>query len=137
MAANVTTHDLHVQPTITVRPGWPVRVLVSKDLVLQPWRGSWANLKLARLPDRTPVKVTILISPDLHQALGTYAELYAETYGAAEPVQELIPAMLANFLESDRAFILHRKKAKSSSPRSDQGRASANRSASKFPGRCA
>jgi type IV secretion system protein VirB10 len=35
----ITSRNLDVQPTITVRPGWPVRVLVSKDLVLQPWRG--------------------------------------------------------------------------------------------------
>jgi type IV secretion system protein TrbI len=31
--------ELDVQPTITVRPGWPVRVIVSKDLVLKPYRG--------------------------------------------------------------------------------------------------
>jgi type IV secretion system protein VirB10 len=30
---------LNVQPTIKVRPGWPVRVLVSEDLVLPPWKG--------------------------------------------------------------------------------------------------
>lgn len=35
----ITSRNLDVQPTITVRPGWPVRVLLSKDLVLQPWRG--------------------------------------------------------------------------------------------------
>jgi type IV secretion system protein VirB10 len=35
----ITGRNLDVQPTITVRPGWPVRVLVSKDLILQPWRG--------------------------------------------------------------------------------------------------
>ena len=35
----ITSHNLEVQPTLTVRPGWPVRVLVDKDLVLQPWRG--------------------------------------------------------------------------------------------------
>ena len=34
----ITSRDLDVQPTIKVRPGWPVRVLVNKDLVLQPWR---------------------------------------------------------------------------------------------------
>lgn len=27
--------ELDVQPTITVRPGWPLRVIVSKDLVLK------------------------------------------------------------------------------------------------------
>jgi type IV secretion system protein TrbI len=31
--------NLDVQPTITVRPGWPLRVIVAKDLVLQPYRG--------------------------------------------------------------------------------------------------
>jgi type IV secretion system protein TrbI len=35
----ITSHNLDIQPTIKIRPGWPVRVLVSKDLVLQPWRG--------------------------------------------------------------------------------------------------
>lgn len=30
---------LDVQPTLTVRPGWRVEVIVDKDLVLQPWRG--------------------------------------------------------------------------------------------------
>ncbi len=29
---------LNIQPTITVRPGWPLRVLVHKDLVLKPYR---------------------------------------------------------------------------------------------------
>jgi type IV secretion system protein TrbI len=28
-----------VQPTIRVRPGWPVRAVIHKDLVLKPWRG--------------------------------------------------------------------------------------------------
>jgi type IV secretion system protein VirB10 len=35
----ITSRNLDVQPTIRVRPGWPVRVIVNKDLVLQPWRG--------------------------------------------------------------------------------------------------
>lgn len=65
-----------------------------------------ADLKLAKLPDRTPVKLTISVSPDLHGALTAYAE----TYGREEPVAELIPAMLASFLESDRAFALSRIK---------------------------
>jgi type IV secretory pathway TraG/TraD family ATPase VirD4 len=34
----ITSRNLDIQPTIKVRPGWPVRVLVSKDLVFQPWR---------------------------------------------------------------------------------------------------
>jgi type IV secretion system protein VirB10 len=35
----VTQRNLDVQPTLTVRPGWPVRAIVHKDLVLRPWRG--------------------------------------------------------------------------------------------------
>ena len=69
-----------------------------------------ADLKLAKLPDRTPIKVTISISPDLHQALVDYAALYAEAYGREEAVADLIPAMLASFLESDRAFMRSRPK---------------------------
>jgi type IV secretion system protein VirB10 len=32
--------NLNVQPTITVRPGWPLRVIVHKDLVFRPYRTS-------------------------------------------------------------------------------------------------
>ena len=63
-----------------------------------------ADLKLPKLPDRTPVKLTISILPDLNQALCDYAALYAQAYGREEPVAELIPAMLSAFLDGDRAF---------------------------------
>lgn len=67
-----------------------------------------ADLKLPQLPDRTPIKLSISVLPDLHQALADYAALYAQTYGREESVAELIPAMLAAFLESDRAFVRER-----------------------------
>jgi len=35
----IVERNLDVAPTITVRPGFPVRVLVHKDLVLPPWKG--------------------------------------------------------------------------------------------------
>jgi hypothetical protein len=63
------------------------------------------DLKLARLRDRTPVRITFSATPDLAADLAAYARLYRETYGQEEPLAELIPAMLAAFLESDRAFI--------------------------------
>lgn len=31
---------LDIQPTITVRPGWPVRIIVSKDMILKPYGGA-------------------------------------------------------------------------------------------------
>ncbi|PZU58195.1 DUF2274 domain-containing protein [Sphingomonas sp. VDB2] len=68
------------------------------------------DLKLPKLPDRNPVKLSIAVMPDLHQALIDYAALYAKTYGRDEPVAELIPAMLAAFLESDRSFARNRTK---------------------------
>ncbi len=39
-----------------------------------------------------------------------YAALYGEIYGEAEPVPELIPAMLASFLDGDRAFARRRRR---------------------------
>ena len=30
---------LDIQPTLKVRPGWPLRVIVHKDLVLEPYQG--------------------------------------------------------------------------------------------------
>jgi len=62
------------------------------------------DLKLAKLPDRTPVKITVTVSPDLNRSLQTYAELYRATYGEQESVPELIPYMLEGFLEADRRF---------------------------------
>lgn len=35
----ITQRNLGIQPTITIRPGAPVRLVVHKDLVLAPWRG--------------------------------------------------------------------------------------------------
>jgi type IV secretion system protein VirB10 len=35
----ITEKNLNIQPTITIRPGWPVRVIVHKDLILKPYRG--------------------------------------------------------------------------------------------------
>ena len=63
-----------------------------------------AELKLAKLPDRTPVKLSLSISRDLSQALQDYGRLYAVSYGREEPVTELIPATLTSFLESDESF---------------------------------
>jgi type IV secretory pathway VirB10-like protein len=33
----VIDRELNVQPTITIRQGWPLRVLVNKDMILQPY----------------------------------------------------------------------------------------------------
>ncbi|RJT30937.1 DUF2274 domain-containing protein [Mesorhizobium waimense] len=68
-----------------------------------------SNLRLGKLPDRTPSKITITVSADLSQALKDYAALYRQTYGESETVAELIPFMLTGFLDGDRAFAKARK----------------------------
>lgn len=82
------------------------------------------DLKLAKLPDRSPVKITITVRPDLNGALQTYAELYRESYGEEETVAELIPYILQTFLDSDRelARTLREKGAEGEGDRSRQRR---------------
>lgn len=35
----IVARNLDVQPTLKVRPGWPLRIVVHQDLILSPWRG--------------------------------------------------------------------------------------------------
>lgn len=62
------------------------------------------SLRLAKLPDRTPVRMSVAVEPELASALGDYAEIYSATYGKAEKPETLIPAMLESFLGSDAGF---------------------------------
>lgn len=61
-------------------------------------------LKLPKLPDRTPIKITVTVNAALNQALHGYAALYRATYGETASVSDLIPFMLDGFLKSDPAF---------------------------------
>jgi hypothetical protein len=67
------------------------------------------ELKLAKLPDRMPVKITITLQPELNHALRQYAGIYRATYGETESVADLIPFMLTSFLDGDRGFAKARK----------------------------
>ncbi len=66
------------------------------------------NLKLAKLPDMTPSKMSVSLPPGLMADLTIYASLYEQTYGEKQAVSALIPSMLTSFLASDSGF----KKAK-------------------------
>lgn len=73
------------------------------------------NLRLAQLPDRTPVRISVSVDPELASALRDYVEIYRATYGTQEKPETLIPAMLESFLGSDAGFkrarrALHAKK---------------------------
>ena len=62
------------------------------------------KVKLARLPNRVPVKMQITLPPDLAARLRDYADLYAETYGVREEPADLVPFMLELFLRGDAGF---------------------------------
>jgi hypothetical protein len=62
------------------------------------------TLKFGQHPDRVPVKITVMVSPDLKWALGDYAAAYASTYGQNEAVTELIPYMLVAILAGALGF---------------------------------
>jgi hypothetical protein len=61
-------------------------------------------MKLSKLPDRTPVKLTTTLMPHLAARLRDYADFYADTYGSREEVADLIPFMLEAFLDGDADF---------------------------------
>jgi hypothetical protein len=63
-----------------------------------------AGIKLSKLAETIPVKLSITVSPDLQSALTDYTALYGQTYGVTAATSELIPSMLASFLGSDREF---------------------------------
>lgn len=68
-----------------------------------------ADLKLSKLPERAPVRLTISLSPELGRALEDYAAAYEAAYQSRESVAELIPFILSQFLESDRVFAKRQK----------------------------
>ena len=46
----ITRRNLNVQPTLTVRPGFPVRVIVNKDLMLRPYATAIAVRSEGQIP---------------------------------------------------------------------------------------
>lgn len=74
------------------------------------------ELKLARLPDRKPVKLTIMLQPETNTALQAYAAAYRETYGEDEEVAELVPYIIDSFLSADRGFAKVRKNSGGDTP---------------------
>jgi hypothetical protein len=91
------------------------------------------ELKLAKLPDRIPVKITITVSADLNQALHAYAGVYRAVYGEAEPIAELIPFMLDAFLGSDKGFAKARNETSLTMPAEPERRRRGRPPASQSP----
>lgn len=82
------------------------------------------ELKLGRLPDRKPVKITINVSAALDKKLHSYAEAYRAAYGEDEKVNELIPFILDQFLDGDRGFTKARRERQPASDGPTNGTAS-------------
>ena len=68
-----------------------------------------AKLKLSTIPDDKPVKLTIELAATVHRDLVAYSEVLARETGKSVEVVKLIPAMLARFMSTDRAFLKARR----------------------------
>ncbi len=105
----VVGRSLNVQPTITIRPGFPVRVLVTRDLVFGTvWRlkeTKMAKLKLGTIESDKPVKLTIALPAPVHRDLVAYAQVLArETeQNGLDPAQ--IDCAHAGALHGDRSWL--------------------------------
>ena len=67
------------------------------------------TLRIGKLPDLTPIKMTVSLDREVHQMLEDYARIYGESYGEAVKPVELVPSMIAGFLASDNGFKRARK----------------------------
>ena len=76
-------------------------------------------MKLAKLPNRSAVKLTVSFPHDIYEALRDYTRFYAKAYGEEEKLEELVPYITAAFLDSDTAFKKARKRA-AEKPRPDK-----------------
>ena len=66
-------------------------------------------LRIGKLPDLTPVKLTVILEPEVHRMLEDYARIYSDNYGEAVKPSELVPSMIAGFLATDNGFKRARK----------------------------
>jgi hypothetical protein len=67
------------------------------------------KLKLSAIPDDKPVKLTIELPASVHRDLVAYSEVLGRETGKSVEVAKLIPAMLARFMSTDRAFLRARR----------------------------
>ena len=67
------------------------------------------KLKLSAIPDDKPVKLTIELPATVHRDLVAYGEVLGRETGKSVEVVKLIPAMLARFMSTDRAFLKARR----------------------------
>ena len=71
------------------------------------------KLKLSAIPDDKPVKLTIELPAAVHRDLLAYGEVLGQETGKSVELVKLIPAMLARFMSTDRAFLKARRERQS------------------------
>lgn len=62
------------------------------------------DLRLGRLPNRTPAKLTLTLWNELDEQLKLYAELHSAQTGVEVSAADIAPQMLADYIEGDREF---------------------------------
>ena len=62
------------------------------------------KMRLGPLPKLEIVRLTVSLPAKVKADLDRYAELYAATYGEPADAAQLLPHILATFMERDRAF---------------------------------
>jgi hypothetical protein len=69
------------------------------------------TLKLSKIPDDRPVKITIELPAAVHRDLVAYAQVLARTTGENTPPEpaRLIAPMLQRFMATDRVFAKARR----------------------------
>jgi len=67
------------------------------------------SLKLGPIPDRTPVKLSLSLAPDVYAALADYAAIHGREYGSDVKPSDVAGLMVEKFLESDAHFKRARK----------------------------
>jgi len=43
LGQEITRRNMNIQPTLTIRPGMPLRVIVNRDITLRPYRPLFIN----------------------------------------------------------------------------------------------
>ena len=66
-------------------------------------------LRIGKLPNLTPIKLTVSLSREVHEMLEDYARVYRDSYGDAVKPAELVPFIIKGFLAADNGFKRARK----------------------------
>ena len=72
------------------------------------------SLKIGPVANRSPVKISIVLAPNIHDALADYARLHAQEFGRDIKLPDLAALMIERFLQSDAGFRRARKNLTSS-----------------------